>query len=1220
MDPPPLPLPADDGGRMNVHELVSSTRSNDASNETNNDTARERTESGSAPTPLGLSAAAPVRPSVTISRQNSSTGSRIGYASRVKKPRPDSGSSRASAPALEARSSVLSRLSSVSGAGGLRDTFFGSRRDDPLELSTSQEFDLTVIDESGGMEPNIVGQILSPDIGDWSSWSAAGYVVVIIGVATVVITAALAVAIAHLDGYSIDPGLVFGSLQTLILCAIVFMTYHGVQSFQAHPNPLILYKCVIDMVLALRFLLDPLLQDWHVYTPGLRNSCKYLSAVTQFLYLSSDCWYFALIVDLYLSLTNPFTSVKADRRRYKLAIYSISALSALMTAVIERAHGFSDGAYCWTHRGNSRERNFFRLNVASWLLFYDWMILFYLSGIAVLIFCAKRLRSGLRDTLQTRRDMLRNGTISIMSFTAYWTIVFTWYAVSFHTRTHYELDGTMSPSKIFRSYAYSLSGRGAVDYFVWFMLNRPSQIKANWLRFSAESADKKFSAQLNTALQHELIYFTIEGMTRAIQMADDELHASRDRSPTPQRASELDHGVSDRLPPLDSDRRERQPSRNDGDGRASASGGRPSSYDSPPSSATTDKKKRKNPIKGDTFDIPRVPAPPASASKSVAKHPASAALPPALPVPSGPPPPLSRRKGSTSSSYNHIRFTPYKPEVFAELRSAFGIAAADFLTSFQTSTKPNISEGASGAFLFFSGDRKFLVKSMAESECRFLCEIADEYVDFLIANPSSLITKFFGCFKITLYEKKFYFVVMENLFAAAEQATPIHHRFDIKGSWVNRSYKRPRRGVKVKCRHCSMQFKVGAKKALLQCPNVVGLHEPNVVLKDNDLRTRMRIGRDAGRELYELLREDSLFLCRLGIMDYSLLLGVVDIEFLVDGPQKHAHSRRNTATSATPDGPNSSFMTVNSSLSVNDDDLDMADAAHRSDARTESLESLPSGHSSARSVTPVVDLAQHTTRARGDTQTSALSLARAKKTMRRSKRIFGPGYYYIGVIDILQTWTLQKRLERFWKVNVQRCDPDGLSAIEPVAYQRRFEAKLREVIALPKDYVAMLNRRRMYPSIHGVGGFDLSRATAVPPARRSAADAPVSRFVSASDAMAPGAAMTGQVSLPYADNEVDIDVLIETGGRSGRGGTRAASGAAAAASTVRRRVASEDDDDEDLEASDTSRTNSSAVDDLEDLEQAQRNPEPILLRFSNMLLGSSTRSNMTNVSSQRDAV
>ena len=46
----------------------------------------------------------------------------------------------------------------------------------------------------------------------------------------------------------------------------------------------------------------------------------------------------------------------------------------------------------------------------------------------------------------------------------------------------------------------------------------------------------------------------------------------------------------------------------------------------------------------------------------------------------------------------------------------------------------------------------------------------------------------------------------------------------------------------------------------------------------------------------------------------------------------------------------------------------------------------------------------------------------------------GDNMYFMGVIDILQQWTLQKKMERFLKVLFLRKDPRGLSAVEPSWY------------------------------------------------------------------------------------------------------------------------------------------------------------------------------------------
>lgn len=50
----------------------------------------------------------------------------------------------------------------------------------------------------------------------------------------------------------------------------------------------------------------------------------------------------------------------------------------------------------------------------------------------------------------------------------------------------------------------------------------------------------------------------------------------------------------------------------------------------------------------------------------------------------------------------------------------------------------------------------------------------------------------------------------------------------------------------------------------------------------------------------------------------------------------------------------------------------------------------------------------------------------------------GPGSYHMGLIDILQEWNFDKKIERYFKIFFRWDDPDGLSAIEPISYQKRF--------------------------------------------------------------------------------------------------------------------------------------------------------------------------------------
>jgi hypothetical protein len=50
----------------------------------------------------------------------------------------------------------------------------------------------------------------------------------------------------------------------------------------------------------------------------------------------------------------------------------------------------------------------------------------------------------------------------------------------------------------------------------------------------------------------------------------------------------------------------------------------------------------------------------------------------------------------------------------------------------------------------------------------------------------------------------------------------------------------------------------------------------------------------------------------------------------------------------------------------------------------------------------------------------------------------GQGTFYIGIIDILQEWNYDKWYERMIKKYVLRKDADGLSAMDPLNYRKRF--------------------------------------------------------------------------------------------------------------------------------------------------------------------------------------
>ncbi|EQC30308.1 hypothetical protein SDRG_11885 [Saprolegnia diclina VS20] len=235
--------------------------------------------------------------------------------------------------------------------------------------------------------------------------------------------------------------------------------------------------------------------------------------------------------------------------------------------------------------------------------------------------------------------------------------------------------------------------------------------------------------------------------------------------------------------------------------------------------------------------------------------------------------------GSSDDKHNRaIKFWSYAPTTFRAIRETFGIGDHEYTSLFSATTKERFSEGRSGAFMFYTSDESFIVKTMSREECDLLRRMAPKYATYLMSHPHSLLTKFYGCHAVLLYGKMYYFVVMGNLFANTQV---IHHRYDIKGSWEDRNATMPKVGGKVTCRYCNARYTFGSTKSQ-ECGDGLNYHEPNIVLKDNDLMTKVRIDPRSAEQLYDQICFDSDFLYDQGIMDYSLLMGVQSCEYYVE--------------------------------------------------------------------------------------------------------------------------------------------------------------------------------------------------------------------------------------------------------------------------------------------------------------------------------------------------
>jgi 1-phosphatidylinositol-4-phosphate 5-kinase len=206
----------------------------------------------------------------------------------------------------------------------------------------------------------------------------------------------------------------------------------------------------------------------------------------------------------------------------------------------------------------------------------------------------------------------------------------------------------------------------------------------------------------------------------------------------------------------------------------------------------------------------------------------------------------------TPSAKYDFKFKDYAPWVFRHLRATFKLDPADYLMSL--TSKYILSElgspGKSGSFFYFSRDYKYIIKTIHHAEHKLLRRILKDYYNHVTENPNTLLSQFYGLHRVKIpYGRKIHFVVMNNLFPPHRD---IHQTFDLKGSTIGRDF----------------------KEEDLES-------NPRATLKDlNWLRRNyhLEFGPDKKHVFLEQMEKDVHLLQKLKIMDYSMLVGIHDLE------------------------------------------------------------------------------------------------------------------------------------------------------------------------------------------------------------------------------------------------------------------------------------------------------------------------------------------------------
>jgi hypothetical protein len=205
------------------------------------------------------------------------------------------------------------------------------------------------------------------------------------------------------------------------------------------------------------------------------------------------------------------------------------------------------------------------------------------------------------------------------------------------------------------------------------------------------------------------------------------------------------------------------------------------------------------------------------------------------------------------------------PDLFSRVRKTCGIHPVRYVAALEvldkSHKKPTLSvinssdaAGKSASFFFLSPDQQFLAKSFEEADTAALRSILPEYVQHLENEPSSLLPRYLGLYRLVMKVKDgkgsekpdtIWIGVMPNLFAGIHI---ISLRYDLKGSTAGRTASDKERTKK------------------------------RPVYKDNDwVRSGQRIclPSNAHRdEFLRLVQTDAMLLASHCLMDYSLLIGV----------------------------------------------------------------------------------------------------------------------------------------------------------------------------------------------------------------------------------------------------------------------------------------------------------------------------------------------------------
>ncbi|XP_012525827.2 phosphatidylinositol 4-phosphate 5-kinase type-1 alpha isoform X12 [Monomorium pharaonis] len=343
--------------------------------------------------------------------------------------------------------------------------------------------------------------------------------------------------------------------------------------------------------------------------------------------------------------------------------------------------------------------------------------------------------------------------------------------------------------------------------------------------------------------------------------------------------------------------------------------------------------------------------------------------------------------------FSEFKFKTYAPIAFRYFRDLFGIQPDDFLMSMCSAPLRELSNpGASGSIFYLTDDDEFIIKTVQHKEGEFLQTLLPGYYMNLNQNPRTLLPKFFGLYCYRCNSKNVRLIAMNNLLPSSIK---LHQKYDLKGS----TYKR----------------KASKTERSKSSPTYKDLdfieHHPEGIFLEADTYSA----------LVKTIQRDCRVLESFKIMDYSLLVGIHNL----DQAAKEKAQEQRLSASADEEvdemgGESDGFIQTEREK----ERVDRIGAVALNRSRSINRQRLVAHSTAMESIQAESEPIDE----EDDVPTGGIPARNA-----RGERLL----LFLGIIDILQSYRLKKKLEHTWKSMIH--DGDTVSVHRPGFYAQRFQ-------------------------------------------------------------------------------------------------------------------------------------------------------------------------------------